>query len=113
MYDVSDRELANVAEALLVVDRGRRTRQRQHRKPAHLGVLAREHDLEGLGIDAGRGDERREGVALLICAPRIERSRDVSQSLDRLVVERRDLSVQTRERLEPSRGADVRRVLRA
>ena len=60
------------------------------RKPAHLGVLAREHDLEGVRIDAGRGYKRREGITLLICAPRIDGARHSSQLLDRLVVERRD-----------------------
>ena len=100
---------ANVADALLVVYGGRRARQRQHRKPAHLGSSLREHDLEGVRIDAGAADKRREGVALLICAASDSMVRATRLNCsDRLVVERRDLSPQTRQRFEPSRGADVR-----
>ena len=41
-------------------------------------------DFEGVGIDAGRGDERREGVALLVSAPGIDRAGGDSQARDRL-----------------------------
>ncbi len=100
--------LANVADAVLIVDRGAGAGERQDREPAHLVVVSREHDRERLGIDALRRDERRHGVALLGRPAALEGARDDAQPRDRVLVERRDLAPQPRHRLERPGGADVR-----
>ena len=100
--------LANVADAVLVVDCRARAGERQDRKPAHLVVVAREHDRERLGVDALRRAERRQRVALLARPAALEGPRNDAQARHRVLVERRYLAPQPRHRLERSRGADVR-----
>ena len=107
------KRLANVADAILSVDRRTGTSERQHREPAHLVVVSREHDRERLGIDALRRDERRHGVPLLARPAALEGARDDPQPRNRLLVERRDLAPQPRHRLERPRRADVRFVREA
>ena len=86
--------------------------ERQDRQAADLGVLAREHDLERLGVDALRRDERRKrrcAAGSRACGSSVRAT--ILQARDRVVVERRDLAIQPGQRLEAARGADVRLVL--